>query len=795
MSVPARATAFRLTFEDAQWLRAFRDIPQMSVLDAADGFQSRRLRQAILSALLVLLMTQSCWCRFVAGTSGTSTLVSPNEVLVQLSIRTSRAANQTVSQAAQTLAAENGMEVVEQIRPDVFLMRIIDGQNARAKAKLVVDEEVVLVAQPNFQRRIMLERRVDDSIRGQQEEQQGSKDELSLSAAAVLGRIGSQGSAARVDGGANPLAGSSMGAADNGTGTGRDGEGSGMRGKTSNPNRVTPNDPKWSTLWGLRRTRADYAWATFTGNRTVRVCVIDTGIDAKHPDLQANVHQTLFYDAITSRELAPFDDHGHGTHIAGTIGATANNRDGVVGMAWDVEILGCKFLDNQGYGFDSDAIKCLDWCRSNGALITSNSWGGGKQNDLLRIAIEDLQEEGGLFVAAAGNAGDNWPQFPAAYPVPIVLSVVSTTSDDQLSDFSTHGIPHTHIGAPGSDILSTLPNATYAQFSGTSMATPHVAGAAALVWMYTGLRGAPLKQRLMDSADAVPGLQGKCTTGARLNVRRAVTGDFVPRSPPVLPPPKSPIGASYCPLIASGSNWAAIPYKSVAIDRAHAYGECCRQCEANANCVAFSATTSTIANLGSPSAAMHGNKQDKTGGPGSPAMEAAGWDAHRSTGQGEARPYQCSTCDAWCDLLDRMPARLCTPGEAGFFCAYPPLGAGIMPGQSPPTQPSPSPNPPFIGSPRRPSPSPTAGCERRSRNVTYAAWDSAYQLVDLDRAYGTCCRVCRDIPACRAFSAYKVPTSQSGRTNVTALHQAGRAASSVAMQLPSQCTDCGAYCE
>lgn len=324
---------------------------------------------------------------------------------------------------------------------------------------------------------------------------------------------------------------------------------------------ATPNDPRFEDLWGLNNEGqtggtadadidAPEAWSISTGSRDVVVGVIDTGVDYSHPDLAANAW-------VNSGEIAgdgidndgngytddvhginaitdagdPMDDEGHGTHVSGTIGASGNNGVGIVGVNHDVSIAGCKFLAADGTGSTSGAIKCIDYMvglKNSGVnlRVLNNSWGGGGYSQALADAITASEEADILFVAAAGNdAVDNDvnPHYPSNYENDNVLSIASTDSRDNMSGFSQWGLTSVDMGAPGSAILSTIPGGGYASYSGTSMATPHVAGAAALVLSVNpDLTTLELKELLMSSGDANAALNGKTVAGTRLNVNQAL---------------------------------------------------------------------------------------------------------------------------------------------------------------------------------------------------------------------------------------------------------------------------------
>lgn len=322
-----------------------------------------------------------------------------------------------------------------------------------------------------------------------------------------------------------------------------------------------PDDPRFDDLWGLHNegqtggtVDADIdaleAWAISTGSKDVVVGVIDTGVDHSHSDLLANmwinpgeipgngidddgngyVDDVYGINAITGSG-DPMDDQGHGTHVAGTIGAAGNNNTGVVGVNHETSIVGCKFLDAQGSGSTSDAITCIDYMVSlkNAGVnvrVLNNSWGGGGYSQALADAITASEQADILFVAAAGNDAvdnDQNPSYPANYENESVVSVASTDNLDKMSSFSQWGLTTVDLGAPGSAILSTVPGNGYATYSGTSMATPHVAGAAALVLSVNpDLSTGELKQLLMDSGDDNADLQGKTVSGKRLNANQAL---------------------------------------------------------------------------------------------------------------------------------------------------------------------------------------------------------------------------------------------------------------------------------
>ena len=311
---------------------------------------------------------------------------------------------------------------------------------------------------------------------------------------------------------------------------------------------LVPTDPSWGSLWGARQISAPAAWATGTGSSDVVVGVIDSGVDYTHEDLAAQMWVNPNEDPTTpgdddgngwkndihgvdcaNDDADPADDNGHGTHVAGTIGAAANNGRGVAGVAWNVKIMALKFLSADGTGYTSDAIQCLYYAIDNGAHITNNSWGGPTYSKTLQDAIRYAGERGQLFVAAAGNDGLDstaTPHFPASYDVDNVLSVAASDRSDRLAEFSNHGAS-VDLAAPGVGILSTVPGG-YASYSGTSMAAPHVAGAAALLLGHDPMMRsdvAALRRAILENVDALPSLQGRVATSGRLNVARAIWPD------------------------------------------------------------------------------------------------------------------------------------------------------------------------------------------------------------------------------------------------------------------------------
>ncbi|NDD31582.1 MAG: hypothetical protein EB084_25305, partial [Proteobacteria bacterium] len=289
-----------------------------------------------------------------------------------------------------------------------------------------------------------------------------------------------------------------------------------------------------SRLWGLENHGQDggtpgkdigatEAWKTTTGKPNGEgplIVVIDTGIDYTHDDLKANcwtnpgeipgngvdddgngvvddVHGANF--ATDSGD--PLDDHGHGTHCAGTIGAVGNNGQGVVGVNWNATIASAKFLDADGSGTYADALEAVLYAEKIGARITSNSWGGPMFSQALYDAFA---ASNALHIVAAGNAGtdsDGNPHFPAAFDLDNIVSVAATDRNGELAGFSNYGATSVDVAAPGVDIYSLAPGNGFETMSGTSMAAPHVTGVAGLLLAHhPELTNAEVKARLMNTA-------------------------------------------------------------------------------------------------------------------------------------------------------------------------------------------------------------------------------------------------------------------------------------------------------
>lgn len=234
----------------------------------------------------------------------------------------------------------------------------------------------------------------------------------------------------------------------------------------------TPIQPPQTVPWGIDRVDADLVWTTNSGT-AIRVGIVDTGIELNHPDLQTNIKGGI--NTIDPRKNAN-DDNGHGTHVAG-IAAALNNTIGVVGIGPEIHLYAIKVLNRQGSGFLSDVIEGLQWAIDNNMQVVNMSLGTTSNIQSFHDAVIAVRNAGIVQVAAAGNSGAS-VSYPAAYPE--VIAVSATDQTDAIAWFSSRG-SEVDLAAPGVDIPSTYKRKTYATMSGTSMASPHVAGAAALI--------------------------------------------------------------------------------------------------------------------------------------------------------------------------------------------------------------------------------------------------------------------------------------------------------------------------
>ncbi|MGB8959806.1 MAG: S8 family serine peptidase [Candidatus Aminicenantales bacterium] len=332
---------------------------------------------------------------------------------------------------------------------------------------------------------------------------------------------------------------------------------------------TTPDDTSFSLQWGLNNTGqsggmadadidAPGAWDTTTGSSDIVIAIIDTGIDSDHLDLEDNIWTNAGevgagketdgidndgngyeddwqgWDFVNS-DNNPNDDDGHGTHVAGIAGASGNNGTGISGVCWNVRLMALKVFSPQG-GEDADIISAIDYAIDAGANVINASWGGYQSSSSVKSAISRAAAAGILFVAAAGNNSYNTDSslrfhYPSGYDLDNIISVLSTNHSDGLSSFSNYGRYAIDLGAPGGtdgtqnsyNIYSTKPGGLYQYMAGTSMSTPFVSGAAALLigqrptvdWWHH-------KTIILNSVDTLASLTTKCRTGGRLNLYNAV---------------------------------------------------------------------------------------------------------------------------------------------------------------------------------------------------------------------------------------------------------------------------------
>jgi len=322
---------------------------------------------------------------------------------------------------------------------------------------------------------------------------------------------------------------------------------------------ATPNDPKYTdhTLWGLDKISAPGGWDVLNSASNIVVAVLDTGVHYTHEDLAANMWTNPLDGSHGLNVIAgtadPDDDNGHGTLVAGVLGAVGNNGKGVCGVAWHTQLMACKCFNASGLGSIASVITGMDYARTNGARIINASW--GFTNSLaLSNAVYSLRDSNIVVVAACGNSAadiDVSPTYPASYHFDNVVTVASTTQADTLAASSNFGATSVHLAAPGENIYSTFTvlNNLYTTDSGTSFAAPYVAGTLALMLTkYPNETYQQLIARVLNATDPLPALAGKCVTGGRLNLAHAL-------NPPIrLVVAEAPIGKPFQLRLSSGAN-------------------------------------------------------------------------------------------------------------------------------------------------------------------------------------------------------------------------------------------------
>ncbi|MCS1352535.1 S8 family peptidase [Mechercharimyces sp. CAU 1602] len=280
----------------------------------------------------------------------------------------------------------------------------------------------------------------------------------------------------------------------------------------------TPDDPMYeSDQYGPQNMSVPEVWDTTKGSSDTVVAVIDTGVQSDHPDLSGKVIEG--YDFVDDDNDAS-DEQGHGTHVAGTIGAATNNGIGVAGVAPEVQIMPVRVLDANGSGTNESVANGITYAADNGAQVINLSLGGPQSSQVIEDAVEYAVSKGVLVVAAAGNESTSSPSYPAYYEG--ALSVAAVDANDTIADFSNYG-DWVDVAAPGVDIISTELNGEYVKYSGTSMASPHVAGVAALL-SSQGMAADEIRDSIQSSADQIDGTGDKWTYG-RVNAAKAIGSD------------------------------------------------------------------------------------------------------------------------------------------------------------------------------------------------------------------------------------------------------------------------------
>ncbi len=318
---------------------------------------------------------------------------------------------------------------------------------------------------------------------------------------------------------------------------------------------VTPNDTYYANQWAFSSTGLNIGdtWKTTTGNKNVVVAVLDTGVDYTHPDLADNMWVNPneipgngidddgngYIDDVYGANFIndtgdPLDDNGHGTHVAGIIGAKGNNGVGVAGVNWNTSIIALKFLTSTGSGSLYNAIKAYEYLsdlKNNGVnvRVVNNSWGGGGYTQSLYLVMKSLADSGVILTVAAGNDAldnDTVGVYPANFDIDNLVSVAATTSTEDLAYFSNIGATSVDIAAPGYSIASTFPGSRYVYMSGTSMAAPYVAGALALViGKETSLNASEAITRLYETGREATSLSGSIATGRIVDITRLINNE------------------------------------------------------------------------------------------------------------------------------------------------------------------------------------------------------------------------------------------------------------------------------
>jgi len=313
-----------------------------------------------------------------------------------------------------------------------------------------------------------------------------------------------------------------------------------------------PNDPYFGNQWNMAKVHAPEAWDVTKGSSDVRIAILDTGIDLDHPDLASKIVSSInFTDSATTDDI-----YGHGTHVAGIAAAVSNNALGVAGLGRDCSIMNVKVLGNSGFGYFSWVAQGVTWAADNGANVINLSLGSSTPSSVLESAIDYAWSKGVVVVAAAGNNSSSSPLYPAYYAN--CIAVASTNSDDTLSSFSNYG-NWVDVAAPGASIYSCTFDGLYGYKSGTSMASPHVAGLSGLVFTVTtdlngdGRTNDEVRGRIESNCDNI----GDKVAYGRINALKAVLGVNEPDpSPTPTPAPAAAIDIEKYVSVDGGMIWA-----------------------------------------------------------------------------------------------------------------------------------------------------------------------------------------------------------------------------------------------
>ncbi len=329
---------------------------------------------------------------------------------------------------------------------------------------------------------------------------------------------------------------------------------------------TVPNDPKFPQQWAHDNIQSTKAWSLETGDPGVIIAVTDSGIDYRHEDIQANMWPGLGQN-FSGPGSDPMDYQGHGTHLAGIIGAVGNNALGISGVNWNVSLMALKFISTTG-GSVADEVQAIEYAVQNGAQVFNMSYGSIQPSAIEKDAIAAAEDI--LFVAAAGNSAldnDLTPLFPASYDLSNIISVAATDPDDHLASFSSYGPYTVHVAAPGLNILSTLPGNNYGNKSGTSMSAPYVSGLAGLILAQNpNLSVAQLKDRILCSTDKIPELEGKTLTQGRINAHQALAETVTRPEIFAINPERAPAGSQITILGANFQDTAGQVYFAGNID-------------------------------------------------------------------------------------------------------------------------------------------------------------------------------------------------------------------------------------